>query len=368
MSHTMRRAVTAALALVTVTGSVAITGAANGAERYRARTSASVVQRALAANGSHLNGSYVDQGGVTQTFVDYGLTADAILALDASKAGNYQSGKATDYLAANLADYTDAWGTTYAGATAKALLVAESQKVTPAYTLGGVNLLTKLQALETPSGRFSDVNGTDYSNTFSQAFAIIAERRAGVTVSDAAASYLLLQQCPNGGVRSSEDATQCSTNSSADPDATSMAVQALLTLPTSATNRTAIRQAIRYLKSQTNRVIGGVHGSGQQRAVNSNTTALASISFRATGARYYANLTVRYLNRMRYGCSYPKALRGYVAYNRAAKQEQRAAGAAAKPTDQDLRSTTQAILGFAGRPYGKISNSGATASSPRVSC
>ena len=51
-----------------------------------------------------------------------------------------------------------------------------------------------------------------------------------------------------------------------------------------------------------------------------------------------------------------------------AKVETKAGGSKAKPTDQDTRATTQAVLGLAGTTLAKISNKGAAHSSPTISC
>ena len=82
-------------------------------------------------------------------------------------------------------------------------------------------------------GRFADQGTTpDSSNGFSQALGILALLRTTNGVPSDAVTFLLGQQCPDGGFRLFYDTgATCTANSDDDPDATGLAVQALAALP-----------------------------------------------------------------------------------------------------------------------------------------
>lgn len=302
------------------------------------------------------------------SYPDYGLTVDGVLAMDAAHVGQAESVRATEYVAEHVNDYIQFGSDHYAGATAKALLLSEAQQVTPAGTLGGVDLVARLKSLETDSGRFSDTGETDYSNTFGQSFALIALSRAGETLSAKSISYLFLQQCPNGGFRIALGGTACTTNSSADTDATSMAMQGMLAMPSSTSERTSrLSRAFYYLKSQMGSD-GGVKGGSPTNTPNANSTGLAVASMKATDHPTYAAKGATYLKNLRYGCKFASTLRGLVAYDATRRAQALKAGSSAKLNDQDLRTTTQAVLGFAGVPYVSVTKTGASSASPKFAC
>ena len=202
--------------------------AVSGSTGQQALEAAHFVAATLAAGGHH----YVYPG---TTYFDGGNTIDAILALDGAGVGQHEAAAATAYLVAHLGDYIGTGGETYAGPTAKALLAVLAQGLDP-HDVGGTDLLATLAGLETPSGRFSDVSAWgDYSNTIGQALAIIALARAGATVSDAAVTYLVGMQCPDGGFTNDPTASTCES----DPDATAFAVQALLSVSVTALDTSA---------------------------------------------------------------------------------------------------------------------------------
>ena len=170
-------------------------------------------------------------------FPDPGLTADAILALDAAGTGQDAAAAATQKLVADPVGYTGFGdpAEVYAGSVAKLLNIAVAQGIDPG-AFGGFDVLGTLQGLEKPNGRFSDVSAFgDFSNTFGQSFALIGLHRAGAPVSADARGYLLAQQCPGGGFKLYMDDAGCTTDADADPDATAMAVQALIAVGGAAT-------------------------------------------------------------------------------------------------------------------------------------
>lgn len=342
--------------------------AAQASTSPRAQTSAGVVQRYLAAHGSHF--STVFDG---KAYPDYGLTLDGVIAMDSAGVGDYRSGQATTYVAKHLTSYvsdgdpTHADTEQYAGATAKALFVSLSQRVTPKGTLGGVDLVKRLKSLQTASGRFSDKSQYgDNSNAIGQSLALVSLARAGQKLSYSSISFLRKQQCTNGGFQLNETAG-CSSNRKADPDATSFAVQGLLAAPQTDVTKRRVTWAIRYLGTQMNSA-GGVKGGTATSTVNANSTGLAVMAFDSAGYHTLGSKGRRYLKTLRFGCAYPASMRGGVAYDRSRINQARSQHGKARLVDQDLRATTQAVLGFSGTSLLKITNRGAKHSSPRVSC
>jgi len=334
---------------------------ANGATSLRAQTGAGVLQRYLAANGNHFHTTFNGE-----EFADYGLTLDGVIAMDAAGVGDYRSEKVTEYVSEHLSDYAGDGGTeSYAGATAKALLVSLSQNITPKGTLGNADLVSRLKALEDPTtGRFSDKSQFgDFSNNIGQSLALVSLHKDGQTLSYNSIAYLRQQQCSTGGFRLNAGAGACV----GDPDTTSFAVQALLSAPQTTVTKSRITRAITFLKSK-QASNGGVRGGTTTEAPNSNSTGLAVLAFDSTGNTTLANKGRSFLISLRYGCSFPVSMRGAIAYNASARSAQAAQGSAATLTDQALRATTQAVLGFTEKPLKDITNTGALFSSPTVSC
>ena len=351
--------------LLAATGALLAVSVAAPAQAYTSQSSAlgaGYLAAQLAANGDHLSVVYSGT-----SYDDYGLTADAILASDSAKAGQAEAKKATAYLAAHVNDYIDSYGSKSAGATAKTLVVAAAQRALTNRntTFGGVNLVQRLGSLMKANGRYSDVSSYgDYSNMFSQSLAIIGLRKAGKYVPGKAIGFLRIQQCPNGGFTQTLGNRRCTVNSNAETDATAMATQALVALPSSRWRNAAIRAAGTYLArhQQPNGAFGG--GSSTQGA-NSNSTGLALIGLKAAGRNGAATKASNYLRSLQYGCAYAASFRGAVAYDAASKAAGKTASA---PSDQDTRATAQAVLGLAGVPYVRISNVNAAAGAPSYAC
>lgn len=327
-----------------------------------ALVAAGYLTRELAAGQHHFSTVVPGFG----TFADYGVTADAVLALAAAGAGQDEATAATTYLSQHVVDYVGFGDPNEiaAGAVAKLLNVAVVQGVDPT-AFGGHDLVASLEAREAPSGRFSDQSAFgDNSNTFGQSLALIGLHRAGVTTSANARTYLLSQQCSNGGFLLFMSDAGCTDPASADPDATAMAVQALIAIGGSTAQANA---GLDYLV--THQVAsGGVGGGGPQTAPNANTTGLAGQAFLAGGRSANARRASSFITALQYGCTFPASLRGGIAYDRTAYTTQGAAGAAAAPADQDRRSTSQALLALAGTPLFAVSATGADATAPQLTC
>lgn len=318
-----------------------------------AQVAAGYLVRQLATNGDHLN--YPGA-----TFLDGGLTIDTVLGLDAAGSGQAEATRATTFLAANIKSYIGAGGELYAGAIAKALNVAVAQHVNPR-NFGGTSLVTTLQGMETPTGRFSDVSQYgDYSNALGQSFAVIGLHRAGADVSGKPVDYLLTLQCPNGSFRL-DPTTVCGS----ETDATSFAVQALIAVR--GTQDTAVQKGLDFLAGK-QAADGGVGGGANTTAANANSTGLAGQAFLAGGRTAQARKATGYLESVQYGCSFPAPMRGGFAYDKATYAAKHKAGANATLGDQDTRATAQAILAVAGTPLYAVTATGADSTAPALAC
>jgi len=310
---------------------------------------AGFLERELVADGHHLKNS---------GYPDYGLTLDAILALDAAGAGQTEATAALTYVANHIGEYLGfAWGPNelYAGSTAKTLLAAVAQGADPR-AVGGVDLIASLESREQANGRFTDRTdfGTDYSNMIGQSLAVLALDRAGEPVSAAASQFIRTWQCDDGGFALSFTAP-CSS----DPDATAYAVQALIAI--GGTSESAAQEGLDYLAGR-QQADGGIGGAGPTAATNSNSTGLAGQAFVAGGRTAQARAAQDYIRSLQFGCDAPVALRGAIAYNAEAK------AAANAPGDQERRATAQAVLALAQTPLYAVSATGADATAPDLAC
>lgn len=305
-------------------------------------------------------------------YFDWGLTADAVLGLDAAGAGQNQAAASTALLATNVRSYATGvdWGApddVSAGSTAKLLNVAVAQNVDPT-AFGGFDLVATLQGLLGPDGLFLDRGAANYTNTIGQSLAIIGLERtnagAAAIAPSAAVAGLRSLQCTDGGFRLYYPTAQ-DTGCTSDPDATAYAVQALVTVAGS--GDADAQDALDYLVGRQG-ANGGVGGSGPTAAANANSTGLAGQAFLAGGRTANARLAASFIRALQYGCSFPAALRGGIAYDRVAHDTQVDAGQDAVPADQDRRSTAQAILALAGTPLGVVSAAGADATAPALAC
>ncbi len=299
-------------------------------------------------------------------YPQYGVVADFVLALDAAGTGQDAATAATQVLADHVVDYLGFGDPTEvpAGPLAKLLNVAVAQGVDPT-AFGGTDLVATLQGREQPNGRFTDdTKYTDYSNTFGQSLALIGLTRAGVTTSPEARDYLLAQQCPGGGFQTTMTDAGCTDDANAEADATAMAVQALLVVGGAGS---AVSDALDQLASL-QQSSGGVGGAVGSSTGNANTTGLAGQAFLAGGRTAQARAAVGYLTALQYGCTFPADLRGGIAYDGEAYDAQVAAGGSATPTDQDRRSSSQALLALAGVPLGSVTAQGTDAKAPTLAC
>lgn len=312
--------------------------------------SAAYLAAQLAAGEDHLS---VESGG--STYPDIGLTIDAVLAMQATGTAGEQAAASAEYVMSNAGGYTGAdYGDLYAGAAGKLLVLTASRGASP--TVGGVDYLAGLQDLEDESGQFTDSSGYgDYSNTLSQSFSLIGLKRNGVNPSTAAVDFLLSRQCDDGGF-----ALANSGECASDPDATSVAVQALAAV---GGQSAAIGEAAEYLGTQQGSS-GGVKGGPSTRDENANSTGLAAVAFRLAGQTSALTSARGWLDSVRLGCDSPQVT-GALAYTRAAAGE---AGASTEPTDELNRSTAQALLGSTEVSYVDVTSAGSQAAPAELDC
>ncbi|PPK68328.1 peptidase [Actinokineospora auranticolor] len=334
----------ALVAAICVTATVVAAPAAGATTHRPDRAAAGWTARQF-VDGDHLETTFDGT-----SYPDAGLTIDAVLAFAAARSADDYGAAALTWLARPdvLTGYLGDGGTeAYAGATAKTAFAAQVRGADPT-AFGGVDLIARLGTLLTPSGRYSDrsVYG-DYSNAFTQSFALLALDRTPAGAPTAAVDFTVGTQCADGGFPLYYGTPTCVS----DADATAMVTQALL-----ATGRhTAAQKGLTWLKSQ-QLSNGGVTGTGSGTA-NASTTGLAGQAFRAGGRILPAAKAAGFVLSLRVTCSAPAADRGAIAFDSTGFTPGTA-----------VRATTQGILGFAGAPLATLSSAGSTTGAPTLAC
>ena len=354
-SHLRRHAIVAAPLLVVPALVLSTPGTADAATtRDRADAAAGWLGRQLNPNSHVMEGQFGP---------DYGLTADTVIALDSAKVGRVAARQATYALTTNVLSYTGFGDPAehYAGAYAKLLLVAVAQSIDPkAFGTGPRrNLVAGLRALQcgtaartdcpaVDAGRFSDRSQYgDFSNAFGQSLGIIGlERGTKLGASPASVTFLLGQQCPNGGFPETFDDATCTSS----VDATAFAVQALVTVG-STRARTAAADAGRFLLRR-QKQNGSFIGNGVR---NANTTALATQALTAVGRLKAAAEGQAFLRTLQVMCSGKPAQRGKVRYVKVG-------------TGDTVRATSQAVPALAGSTLGEVAKDGSSADLPTLGC
>jgi LPXTG-motif cell wall-anchored protein len=290
-----------------------------------------------------------------QSFPDAGLTLDAVLGFAAAGVAGDTADAAMAWVGqpANLETYVGN-GTTdsFPGALAKLALTAQVEGIDPtAFGTGRVDLLARLRALLTPSGRFSDKSSfvpyQDFSNGFSQSYAVLTLARAGA-VPPTAVTFLAGTACPGGGFRLNFGTPTCTP----DPDATAVAVQALA----AAGDETAAAAGIRWLVGD-QRADGSFGGGESSQGPNANSTGLAGQALREAGSTAAAGRAAGYLRTLQSGCTTAATQRGAIAFDGSGFV------AATAP-----RATAQALLGLSGPGLLTLDGTGAEAGAPALAC
>lgn len=305
---------------------------------------------------------------------DWGLTADAVLALAAGGRGvGAEAVATTAHLLDHVSEYAtwDDFGPEYpgvvaAGAMAKLHLVAEVQGVDDAEATDGFDLEAEvratMQATGAEAGRFSDVNPHfpgDASNLFGQSLAVLALSFTDDGVPAPAVAFLLAQQCPAGGFRLTFPTTAgCTDDGAADTDATAMAVQALLVVDRTPAVRQALIEALAWFEARQD-PSGAFGGTGPTAGVNTNSTGLIAAALRAAGrtdaaddaAAWVATMALTPANT---GTGPAAGDVGAIAYDAGARDTAVAEGIDDLGRDQWRRSTPQAVLALGLPDLGSI--------------
>lgn len=346
------------LPTLALTASIGVVGLALAPAASAASPDDSVAYLAaeLEAGGDRLTGS-----GGGQTFDDLGLTIDAVLGMTAAGTGGDASAAAADYLVANVTAYTGAGDEIYASATGKMLTFTGARGLNPK-DVNGVDLVAQLQGLEQANGQFTDQSEYgDFSNTLGQSFGLIGLKRAGVNPSTESVESLLSQQCSDGGFvldypDEGEEGVECVS----DPDATSLAVQALDAV---GGHDTEVQSAATFLEDNQDGA-GGVGGGTSTEASNANSTGLASVAFGLAGRDAARSKALGYLESLTLGCETPQVAGG-IAYDQASFD---AMGADSESDAITTRATAQALIGVTGTSYAAVTNEGQAAATPVIDC
>ncbi|MDG4833972.1 terpene cyclase/mutase family protein [Solwaraspora sp. WMMD1047] len=279
-------------------------------------------------------------------YPDQGLTIDAIFTFAAAKQADTYATNAITWLAepSVITGYIGDGIEAYAGATAKLALAAQVRGLDPA-SFGGVDLITRLTGLMAPSGRFSDQSAFgDYSNMFSQSFAVIAlDRAAGAPPQ--AVSYLSSSQCPDGGFPVQFALATCTS----DVDATAMAIQALVAAGEWHEAHAASQWLVAVQAADGSFAAGGV--------ANANSTGLAAQALVTTGRLLTWWRARQFLLSLRVDCQGDPGDRGAIAY----------AASGFDPSTAP-RATAQAVPGLAGASLVNLSATGSRPDAPTLAC
>jgi hypothetical protein len=276
MSHLRRLCALVAVATLTFAGLTVASAPAQAA----AVDPRPVAQAAAWLTGQLHNGLiHNDQ----YDFDDYGLSIDTALALDT--VGGHDDTVATVGRAVRDHYYSYTSGADfgsddrYAGATAKALVLAQVAGTGPAaYRATAVQDLEARVSTTAPAvGRIEDSGSSDFANVIGQSFAARALVVANSSLSDEALAFLLDQQCSLGFFREQFTSDKSSSAQSCDAsggtpsvDATALAVVNLEAISGEPGVAAALSAAKDWLKTKAN--ADGSFGDPE----NANTTGIVA--------------------------------------------------------------------------------------------
>ncbi|WP_293954931.1 hypothetical protein [uncultured Corynebacterium sp.] len=267
---------------------------------------------------------------------DIGLTADVIFALDALNTHPEQADRSYTAVMANLDGFTHFLGEVDANRMAKIVALEDSRG-----ERDSTRIAELVDAVQDNGQMMNETEGepTSAVQNFGQSWSVIALARVGETAAaEKAASFLENQICPDGGVPLFQaDPPSCN---SVDPDTTGLAAQALTLVH--GKDHPSTQATLGYLREKIN-ASGGI--TGRFSGVNASTTTLAAGAFAAAADTANLTRTHSYLNSVRFGDTAPAVLRGAFAWRIQGMD------ATTTPTDQILRTSAQAALGFAGANY-----------------
>ena len=297
-------------------------------------------------------------------YKDYGLSLDVYLALTQLGARPAKADSILDAIEPRVHRYVGSTGALYAGAIGKLLTAVETDRRDPR-TYGDEDLVADLEGLVVTSGpetgRAKDSGGTDYSNTFGQAFAATALAGAGSSLADEATTFLLKQQCSAGFFRENMESSDFTCDSgdanqsapSVDATATAaLAANSLAVLgPPSVQDAAAhaAHRAVRWLVAH-QKANGSFVGNG---VANANSTGLAATVLSVAGKQAKARAAAEWISGLRVT---PKLARttafraadvGAIAYNGKALKAGKAHGITRDARYQWRRATAQAAPALA---------------------
>jgi hypothetical protein len=219
---------------------------------------------------------------------DYGVTIDAVWALDAVGGQAAKVSAMTDALQQHIADFSNS-----SGKRAKLLALLASQ----GRTGGAVDALrTSLEGdIVTTGAHTGELTG---GFPFTQTYAALALHDSGSSLADEATTYLLEQQCPGGFIRGgfAADGSACTADAGefADTDTTALAVFTLQSQKTDPAVAAAITKAVAWLATQQS-ADGSFEGfSGP----STNTTGLAGWAFGLAGRADLASKAAAWVRTM----------------------------------------------------------------------
>src|SRR3954465_637418 len=281
MHHSSLRRAGALLA----SGAVAVAGLTLGVPG--AASAAAPVQTAQVQGGAQWLRSQLTRGVVHNPnfggFDDLGLTVDFGLAMEAvGEERDVTAIASTISRPANLGSYIGTGAEKYAGATAKALLLAQAAGGT-GRSFGGVALADRLQSLVgtqgATAGRIADQSAFgDFANVLGQSYAVSSLDAAGSPSASSATGFLVQQQCAAGWFRlflsdptAADQSCDGAADATADVDATAVALMALLPQADDPTVADDVAEAVAWLLSQ--QAANGSFGGGTPpEGANTNST------------------------------------------------------------------------------------------------
>jgi A-macroglobulin TED domain len=278
-------------------------GSAAPAPAVTAEATAAASWLAGQLKGGLLRSSYEDPpgSGTWVTVPDYGLTLDALFALQDIPEQADRRAAILDALEPVSDAYIGAGKVAYAGSTGKLLTAVQVEERDPATYAGG-DLVARLERLvhrkqDDELGRAkdrwdpADEFGGDYSNTVGQSWVVRGLTGADSDLTDEATAFLLAQQCADGFFRlvmESEDHT-CDSGtaeqSAPSVDATAFAVQALLEVQDADVPgvdvSSAVDEAADWLLAE--QVEDGAFVDADSGAANANSTGVAAEALQLLG-------------------------------------------------------------------------------------
>lgn len=368
----MRRA--ARLTAYVATSALLLTGTTLAASPAQAATDPIGVQSGASWLAGQLTNGVVHND--QYDFDDYGLSVDIGLAL-AEVGGQGAAIQAiSDELASHVGSYVGSGPDRYAGALAKAAVLADISGADPA-AFGGTNLVAELEGRVAGSGpiagRIEDAYdassawGADYANSIGQAFAARALATARSAKAPSVADFLLRQQCTSGYFRlnftadkTSTDQGCSDTSDTPDTDATAIAVIELAGVDEPGVAAGVSRARAWLVASQ--RPDGSWGGGTSTEGANANSTGLAAWALGDTPESAAAAQWLREHQATHYDdCDRLRSERGAIAYDDAGLDDARTHGIDVPHRDQWRRASAQAVPALAYLPVD------ATPASPSLS-